>query len=156
LTAADDIGGRSLYQALKAVAFASNAAIHQNQEKSTVVLFASLEDGFGSEALRAEMERYRHLEPGLIIEDLRSRAKDGKISEASQKINRLAMDEAKMDLIIISSTCSTDFERALKRTRYRFFRTLDDASEVIGRLNEKKPLMLPHGSSTVPLVEQNL
>ena len=80
LTVADGPTGRNLYQGLKAAAFASNLAVADHQPKSTVVLLASLEDGVGGDAFKLEMETYGRMEPTMVIEDLKKRAKLGKVT----------------------------------------------------------------------------
>jgi nickel-dependent lactate racemase len=152
LTVADGPMGRNLYQALKASTFASNLTVAGHQPKSTVVLLASLEDGVGSDAFKSEMEMYGGMEPAKVIEDLKRRAKLGKVTEASQKPNRLALDDAKTDFLVVSPKAPAAVEQLLGKTRIRFFRTIDEAlGSLDGRLWERDVAVLPHGSSTVPV-----
>ncbi len=151
LTVADGPTGRNLYQALKAAAFASNLAVPDHQPKSTVMLLASLEEGIGGDAFKFEMETYGIMEPTMVIEDLKKRAKLGKVTEASQKPNRLALDDAKTDFVVVSPKAPGAVEELLARTRIKFFRTIDDAlGSLDRRLYEREVAVMPHGSSTVP------
>ncbi len=152
LTVADGPTGRSLYQALKAAAFASNLTLPNNEPKSTVILVASLEDGVGGDAFKSEMELYGRMEPDKVIEDLKKRAKLGKVTEASQKPNRLALDDKRTDFIVVSPKAPSSVEELLAKTRIRFFRAIDDAlGSLDKRLYERDVAVIPHGSSTVPL-----
>src|SRR5881628_650681 len=153
LTVADGPTGRNLYQALKAAAFASNLAIPNHQPKSTVILVASLEDGIGGDAFKQEMETYGHMEPEKVIEDLKKRAKLGKVTEASQKPNRFSLDDKKTDFIVVSPKAPVAVEEFLDKTRIKFFRSIDDALRTLDqKLYEKDVAVIPYGSSTVPLV----
>ncbi len=152
VTVADGPTGRNLYQALKAAAFASNMVMANHEPKSTVILLASLEDGVGGDAFKAEMETYGTTEPSKVIEDLKRRAKIGKVTEASQKPNRLAIDDAKTDFIVVSPKAPSSVEELLAKTRIRFFRTIDDAlGSLDRRLYDREVAVLSHGSSTVPI-----
>lgn len=152
LTVADGPMGRNLYQALKAATFASNLAAPNHEPKSTVVLLASLEDGIGGDAFRLEMETYGRMEPAKVIEDLKKRAKIGKATEASQKPNRLAIDDAKTDFFVVSPKAPSSVDELLSKTKVRFFRAIDDALRSLdSRLYEREVAVLPHGSSTVPI-----
>jgi nickel-dependent lactate racemase len=152
VTVADGPGARNLYQALKAVAFASNAAIKDPCKKSVVVLYATLQDGIGGEAFRHEMMRYGHEEGKKIIEDLKERARKGEINEASQKFNRLAIDESKMDLFIVSPEAPKEVESLLNETKYKFFRRWKEAFAALDASIRKDVVLIPHGSSTVPVL----
>ncbi len=152
LTVADGPTGRNLYQALKAAAFASNLATPNQDPKSTVVLMAPLEDGIGGDAFKSEMETYGKMEPDKVIEDLKRRAKLGKVTEASQKPNRLALDDKRADFIVVSPKAPGPVEELLSKTRIKFFRTIDEAlGSLDKRLYEGEVAGIPHGSSTVPL-----
>ncbi len=152
LTVADGPTGRNLYQALKAAAFASNLAVPNHDPKSTVILVAPLEDGIGGEAFESEMETYGKTEPEKVIEDLKRRAKLGKVTEASQKPNRLALDDRRADFIVVSPKAPGPVEELLSKTRIKFFRTIDDSlGSLDRRLYELDVAVIPHGSSTVPL-----
>lgn len=151
VTVADGPLGKNLYQALKAAAFASNSVIEDSKKKSIVMLVASLEAGIGGDAFKYEMERYGNMEAKAIIEDLRARAKEGKITEASQKPNRLAMDDAKMNLIVVSPSAAKDVEGLLEKTKYKFFRQLNEAFESLDESHRKDAIFLPYGSATVPV-----
>ncbi len=152
-TVADGPTGRNLYQALKAATFASNLAAPNHEPKSKVVLLASLEDGIGGDAFKQEMETYGRMEPAMVIEDLKKRAKVGKVTEASQKPNRLALDDARTDFMVVSPKAPGAVEDLLSKTKIRFFRTIDDAlASLDKRLYEREVAVLPHGSSTVPMI----
>lgn len=152
VTIASGPGGRNLYQALKAAAFASNIAFENANKKSVVFLFAGLQEGVGGEALVREMRRYGHVKGKEIIEDLRKRAKQGETTEASQKLNRLAMDESKMELVVVSPEAPREVELLLRETKYRFFRRWDEAFAATSVSKKKCVVLLPYGSSTVPFV----
>ena len=152
LTVADGPTGRNLYQALKASAFAAGLTAAEHQPKSVVVLLASLEDGIGGDAFKSEMETYGKMEPDKVIEDLKRRAKQGKVTEASQKPNRLALDDKRADFMVVSPKAPSPVEQFLAKTRIRFFRTIDEALGTLDRkLYERDVAVIPHGSSTVPL-----
>jgi hypothetical protein len=152
LTVADGPTGRNLYQALKAAAFGSNLAAPYRDPKSTVILVASLEDGIGGDAFKSEMETYGRMEPDKVIEDLKRRAKLGKVTEASQKPNRLALDDKQADFIVVSPKAPGDVGDLLDKTRIKFFRTIDDALGSLDKsLYQRDVAVIPHGSSTVPL-----
>ena len=152
LTVADGPTGRNLYQALKAAAFASNLTVAQHEPKSIVMLVASLEDGVGGDAFRSEMQLYGRMEPDRIIDDLKKRAKLGKVTEASQKPNRLALDSKRADFVVVSPKAPAQVEELLSKTQIRFYRSIDDAlGSLDKRLYERDVAVVPHGSSTVPL-----
>lgn len=152
ITIADGPGGRNLYQALKAAAFASNIAFIDADKKSIVFLSAGLQEGVGGEAFACEMRRYGQMEGEEIIEDLRKRASQGLINEASHKFNRLAMDGSKMELIVVSPEAPREVELLLDDTKYRFFRRWDEAFAATDVSNKKRIAFLPYGSSTVPFM----
>ena len=152
LTRADGPMGQNLYQALKAATFAAGLVPSGQSPKPTVVLLASLENGIGSEAFKTEMETYGKMEPGHIVEDLKKRAKAGKVTEASQKPNRLALDDAKTDFAVVSPKAPTVIEEFLGKTRIKFYRTIDDALRSMdSKLYEQDVALIPYGSSTVPV-----
>ncbi len=152
LTVADGPTGRNLYQALKASAFASNLTVPGHKPKFAVVLMAPLEDGVGGDAFKSEMETYGKMDPEKVIEDLKRRAKLGKVTEASQKPNRLALDDKRTDFIVVSPNAPGSVEELLNKTKIRFFRTIDDAlGSLDKKLYEREVAVIPHGSSTVPL-----
>jgi lactate racemase len=152
LTRADGPMGQNLYQALKASTFATGLIPQANQPKSAVILLATLENGIGSEAFRKEMETYGKMEPGAVVEDLKKRAKIGKVTEASQKPNRLALDDPKADFLVVSPKAPTIVEEFLGKTRIRFYRAIDDALRSLdAKLYEKDVAMIPYGSATVPI-----
>ncbi len=151
LTVADGPMGLNLYQSLKASAFATSLAIPNHQPKSTVILLASLEQGLGGDAFRSEMETYGKMEPAKVVEDLKRRVKQGKVTEASQKPNRLALDDAKADIIVVSPRASPVVEELLAKTRIKFYRNLDQALTTIDKtLYSSQVNLIPYGSSTVP------
>ena len=152
LAVADGPAGKNLYQALKAASFAANLTAPNNQPKSTVILVASLEAGIGSDAFKTEMELYGRMEPEKVIEDLKKRAKTGKVTEASQKPNRFAIDEKKTDFIVVSPNAPKPVEELLSKTKMKFYRTIDEAlGSLDKRLYERDVAVIPHGSSTVPV-----
>ncbi len=152
LAVADGPAGMNLYQALKAASFAANLTVPNNQPKSTVILVASLEAGIGSDAFKTEMELYGRMEPEKVIEDLKKRAKTGKVTEASQKPNRFAIDEKKTDFILVSPKAPKPVEELLSKTKMKFYRTIDEAlGSLDKRLYERDVAVIPHGSSTVPV-----
>src|SRR3989454_3515147 len=152
LTRADGPMGQNLYQALKASAFATGLIAPGSQPKPAIVLLATLENGIGSEAFRREMETYGKMEPSAIIEDLKKRAKAGKVTEASQKPNRFALDDPKADFLVVSPRAPSVVEEFVGRTRIRFCRTIDDALRSLdSKLYERDVAIVPYGSATVPL-----
>lgn len=152
ITRADGPMGQNLYQALKASAFATSLVPQGHQPKPAVILLATLENGIGSEAFRKEMETYGKMEPAAVVEDLKKRAKAGKVTEASQKPNRLALDDPKADFIVVSPKAPAIVEEFLGKTRIKFYRAIDDALRAIDtRLYEKDVAVLPFGSATVPI-----
>jgi nickel-dependent lactate racemase len=152
LTRADGPMGQNLYQALKASTFATGIVPSGHSPKPTVVLLASLENGIGSDAFKTEMETYGKTEPTKVLEDLKKRAKAGKVTEASQKPNRLALDDARADYVVVSPKAPTVVEEFLNKTRIRFYRTIDDALRSLdSKLYERDVAVIPYGSSTVPV-----
>jgi lactate racemase len=152
LTRADGPMGQNLYQAMKASAFATGLIPVATQPKSAIILLASLENGIGGEAFRKEMETYGKMEPNAIVEDLKKRAKTGKVTEASQKPNRLALDDPKADFLVVSPKAPTVVEEFLAKTRIRFYRAIDDALRSLDtKLYEKDVAVIPYGSATVPI-----
>ena len=152
LTRADGPMGQNLYQAMKASAFATGLIPVPTQPKSAIILLATLENGIGGEAFRKEMEIYGKMEPNAIVEDLKKRAKTGKVTEASQKPNRLALDDPKADFLVVSPKAPTVVEEFLAKTRIRFYRAIDDALRSLdAKLYEKDVAVIPYGSATVPI-----
>jgi nickel-dependent lactate racemase len=152
LTRADGPMGQNLYQALKASAFATSLVPKETQPKPAVILLATLENGIGGEAFRKEMETYGKMEPAAILEDLKKRAKVGKVTEASQKPNRFALDDPRADYLVVSPKAPTTVEEFLAKTRIRFYRAIDDAlGSLDAKLYEGDVALVPFGSATVPL-----
>ncbi len=152
ITKADGPMGQNLYQALKASTFATGLIPQPTQPKSAVILLASLEHGIGSEAFRKEMESYGKMDPTAVVEDLKKRAKTNKVTEASQKPNRLALDDPKVDFLVVSPKAPAAVEELLAKTRVRFYRGIDDALQSLdARLYERDIAVVPYGSATVPL-----
>ena len=152
LTRADGPMGQNLYQALKASAFATGLVSRESQPKPAIVLLATLENGIGSEAFRKEMETYGKMEPAAILEDLKKRAKAGKVTEASQKPNRFALDDPRADYLVVSPKAPIVVEEFLGKTRIRFYRAIDDALKSVDPgLYERDVAVIPFGSATVPL-----
>jgi nickel-dependent lactate racemase len=153
MTRADGPMGQNLYQALKASTFATGLVPSGHSPKPVVVLLASLENGIGSDAFKAEMETYGKMEPAKVLEDLKKRAKAGKVTEASQKPNRFALDDEKTDYAVVSPKAPPVVEDFLSMTRIRFHRTIDDALRSMdSKLYERDVAVIPYGSSTVPVV----
>jgi len=156
LTVADGPMGLNLYQSLKASAFATSLAPSDHRPKPVVVLLAPLEQGLGGEAFRIEMETYGKMEPQKVIEDLKRRVKQGKVTEASQKPNRLSLDDGKADIVVVSPKAPTVVEQLLAKTRIRFYRSLDEALERLDKsLYSGMVGFVPFGSSTVPIPAGN-
>jgi len=73
-------------------------------------------------------------------------------TEASQKPNRLAIDDAKTDFAVVSPKAPTVVEEFLGKTRIKFYRTIDDALRSMdSKLYERDVAIIPYGSSTVPV-----
>jgi lactate racemase len=152
ITKADGPMGQNLYQAMKASTFATGLTPTATSPKSAIILLASLENGIGSEAFRKEMETYGKMEPNAVVEDLKKRAKTGKVTEASQKPNRLALDDPKADFLVVSPRAPVVVEEFLGKTRVRFYRAIDDALRSLdAKLYEKDVAVIPYGSATVPV-----
>lgn len=152
LTRADGPMGQNLYQALKSTAFATSLIPQGALPKPAIIMLASLENGIGSEAFRKEMETYGKMEPNAVIEDLKKRAKVGKVTEASQKPNRLALDDVKCDFIVVSPKAPAVVNDLLGKTRIRFYREMDDALRSLdNKLFERDVAVIPYGSATVPI-----
>jgi hypothetical protein len=99
------------------------------------------------------METYGKMEPAKVLEDLKRRAKAGKVTEASQKPNRFALDDEKTDYAVVSPKAPAVVEDFLGKTRIRFYRTIDDALwSMDSKLYERDVAVIPYGSSTVPVV----
>ncbi len=151
-TRADGPMGQNLYQALKASAFATGLIPVPTQPKSAVILLATLENGIGGEAFRKEMETYGKMEPNAVVEDLKKRAKTGKVTESSQKPNRFALDDPKADFLVVSPKAPTVVDEFLAKTRIRFYRAIDDALRSLDtKIYEKDVAVIPYGSATVPI-----
>jgi lactate racemase len=152
LTKADGPMGQNLYQALKASAFATGLVPIDTQQKPVVILLASLENGIGGDAFKKEMETYGKMEPTQVLEDLKKRAKAGKVTEASQKPNRLALDDGKVRFMVVSPKAPALVEEFLNKTRIGFYRSIDEALKSVDvKLYEKDVAVIPFGSSTVPI-----
>jgi hypothetical protein len=137
---------------LKASTFATGLIPPGAQPKPVVVLLAGLEDGLGGDAFKNEMEMYGKMEPERILEDLKKRAKAGKLTEASQKPNRLALDDKKTDFAVVSPKAPSAVEELLANTKIKFYRGIDDALRSMdSKLYERDVAVLPHGSSTIPI-----
>jgi len=152
VTVADGPTGTNLYQALKAATFGADLVNLSGQPKSAVMLLAPLEGGIGGDAFKSEMETYGKMEPEMVIEDLKQRAKAGKVTEASQKPNRFSLDAKKADFIVVSPKAPAAVEELVNKTRIKFFRTIDDALRTLDqKLYERDVAVIPFGSSTVPV-----
>lgn len=152
IVVADGPLGGNLYQSLKAAAFGTNAVEKKAGLRPIVVLVAPLKDGIGGEAFAYELERYASMPPQRVIEDLKNRAKRGELTEASQKPNRLALDEPKAELRIVSPTAPRVVEDLLSKTRYLFYRSIDEALCKVSKNWIHESLLIPNGSATVPIL----
>src|SRR5207244_1214014 len=149
---ADGPLGQSPDQALTGATLAAWFVPAGPSPTPTLVLLASLENGIGSDAFKTEMETYGKMEPGKVVDDLKKRAKAGKVTEASQKPNRLALDHAKTDFAVVSPKAPTVVEEFLSKTQIRFYRAIDDALRSMdSKLYEWDVAVIPYGSSTVPV-----
>src|SRR3989442_15329152 len=145
-----------LDKTVKALGFAPSVASSDNRPKPVVVLLAPLEQGLGGEAFRIERETYGKMEPQMVIEDLKRRVKQGKVTEASQKRNRLSLDAGKADIVVVSPKAPTVVEQLLAKTRIRFYRSLDEVPERLDKsLYSGMVGFVPFGSSTVPIPAGN-
>src|SRR5438445_13892048 len=98
------------------------------------------------------METYGKMEPEMVIEDLKKRAKLGKVTEASQKPNRFSLDDKKTDFIVVSPIAPPPVEELVAKTRIKFFRSIEDALRTPHqKLYERDGAVIPYGSSTVPV-----
>jgi nickel-dependent lactate racemase len=148
---ADGPLGLNLYQSLKAATYAANLASPGLKPKSRLLILASLKDGVGGEAFAYEMERYGRWEASKIIEDLKQRAKAGDITEASQKPNTFAADDAKTDFNFVSPNAPVEVEKLLAKTKYGFFRSIDEAIMNMPRELLSAVAVIPYSSGTVPV-----
>jgi nickel-dependent lactate racemase len=156
LTVADGPMGLNLYQSLKASAFATSLSPSDHHPKPVVVLLAPLEQGLGGDAFRIEMETYGKMEPQKVIEDLKRRVRQGKVTEASQKPNRLSLDDGKADIVVVSPKAPAVVEQLLGKTRIKFYRSLDEALAQLDKsLYTGRVGFIPFGSSTVPIPTGN-
>src|SRR5207302_9336425 len=97
-------------------------------------------------------ETYGKMEPEMVVEDLKKRAKLGKVTEASQKPNRISLDADKTDFVVVSPKAPAPVEELLSKTRIKFFRSIDDALRTHNHtLYAKDVAVIPYGSSTVPV-----
>src|SRR2546427_11107748 len=96
------------------------------------------------------MEPYGEMEPQMFVEDLKKPAKLGKVTEASQKPNRFSLDANKTDFVVVSPKAPPPVEELLRKTRIRFFRSIDDALRTLEHtLYENDVAVIPYGSSTL-------
>jgi lactate racemase len=152
VTVADGPGGTNLYQALKAATFAADLVTPSQQPKPTVMLLAPLETGIGGDAFKSEMETYGKMDPDMVIEDLKKRAKLGKVTEASQKPNRFSLDAKKTNFIVVSPRAPSAVEDLLNKTWIMFYRSIDDALKTLDfKTYERDVAVIPYGTSTVPV-----
>jgi len=151
ISVAEEPLGLNLYQAFKAASFAANLTVTGLMPKSKVIMLASLRDGAGGEAFVYEMERYGRWKASEIMEDLKRRAEKGEITEASQKLNRLALDDRRADFVIVSPNASTEVENLLSKTKYGFYRSLDEAIKDSPQELLSNVAVIPQGAGTVPV-----
>src|SRR5438034_9445868 len=103
-------------------------------------------------AFKTGMESHAKMELAQIVEGSKNRATAGKVTEASQKPTRLALDDAKTDFAIVSPKAPTVIAEFLGNTRIKFYRTIDDALRSMdSKLYEQDVALIPYGSSTVPV-----
>ena len=151
ITVADGPLGMNLYQAFKAASFSVNIVTPKAENKPRVLVAAPLRDGIGSDAFAQEMERYAGWEPDNVIEDLKKRAERLDITEASHKPNRLALDDRIAEFGFIAPNAPSEVEELLSKTKYRFYRSLDEAIEDTPKGLLKNVAVIPYGSRTVPV-----
>jgi nickel-dependent lactate racemase len=154
ISVADGPLGLNLYQALKAASFAADLTVTSLRPKSRVLLLASLRDGVGGEAFAYEMERYGRWEASETMNDLKRRAEAKDITEASQKPNRLALDDNRANFVIVSPNAPAEVELLLSKTKYRFYRSLDEAIRDSPQELLSNVAVIPQGAGTVPVPKQ--
>ena len=143
--------GQNFYQALKACAHATNILKLNNHPKPVTILVASMKNGIGSKTFEKEMRTYCDMEPQEVLEKLKERAAADDFSEALQKINRLAIDEPLRDYLVVSPEAPSDLKAFWKSVGVTFYEELDDALKSLKPVLLKDVLILPNGSSTVPI-----
>jgi len=143
--------GQNFYQALKACAHATNIVKLKNNPKPVTILVASMKNGIGSKTFEKEMRTYCDMEPQEVLEKLRERAMAGDFNETLQKINRLAMDEPLRDYMVVSPEAPSDLKAFWNSVGVTFYEELDDALKSLKPELLKDVLILPNGSSTVPI-----
>jgi len=143
--------GQNFYQALKACAHATNIVKLNNDPKPVTILVASMKNGVGSKTFEREMRTYMNMEPHEVIKQLKQRAAAGDFNETLQKINRLAIDQQFRDYVVVSPDAPSDLRAFLNNVGVTFYKELDDALRSLKPELLADVLILPRGSSTVPI-----
>jgi len=151
ITVAEMPLGQNFYQALKACAHATNIVKLNNNPKPVAILVASMKNGIGSKTFEKEMRTYCNMEPQEVLVKLKERAMAGDFNETLQKINRLAMDEPLRDYMVVSPEAPSDLKAFWNNVGVTFYEELDDAVKSLKPELLKDVLILPNGSSTVPI-----
>jgi len=143
--------GQNFYQALKACSHASNIVKRDNHPKPVTILVASMKNGIGTKTFEREMRRYSNMEPQEVLEKLKERAAAGDFNETLEKINRLAIEEPLRDYVVVSPEAPSDLKAFWNSVGVTFYEELDDALKSLKPELLADVLILPNGSSTVPL-----
>ena len=97
------------------------------------------------------MRTYRNMEAQEVLVKLKERAMAGDFNETLQKINRLAIDEPIRDYMVVSPEAPSDLKAFWNNVGVTFYEELDDAVKSLKPELLKDVLILPNGSSTVPI-----
>jgi len=152
ISVADWPTGRNLMQAFKAAWYASNLIDEKGDIKPVVVLVAALIDGVGNPSFRDEITRYAGWPLEKVFEDLKRRAKEGTLTETSQGPNRMAMDQKRYTLKVVSPSAPKEVVSTLNEVGYQYYRTVAEALDDLPfKVEEVSAALLPHGSLTVPV-----
>jgi len=143
--------GQNFYQALKACSHATNIVKLNNHPKPVTILVASMKNGIGSKTFEREMRRYSNMEPQEVLKKLKERAAAGDFNETLQKINRYAIDEQLRDYVVVSPEAPSDLKAFWNNVGVTFYEELDDVLKSLKPDLLKDVLILPNGSSTVPI-----
>jgi len=152
ISVADWPTGRNLMQAFKAAWYASNLIDEKGDVKPVVVLVAALIDGVGNPSFREEITRYAGWPPEKVFEDLKRRAQEGTLTETSQGPNRLAMDQKRFTLKVVSPSPPKEVISTLNEVGYPCYSTVAEMLDDLPfKVEEVSAALLPHGSLTVPV-----
>ncbi len=143
--------GQNFYQALKACSHATNIIKRDNHPKPVTILVASMENGIGSKTFEKEMKTYSNMDPQDVLKKLKERAMAGDFNETLEKINRLAIDQPLRDYLVVSPEASSDLKLFWSKVGVTFYEELDDALKSLNPELLTDVLILPNGSSTVPI-----